>query len=56
MNTAFSSAIPSASIPGTNETKYWVKATGNTAKENHSARRRPHPTMNPANGLATAFT
>src|SRR2546428_547043 len=52
MNAAFSSAISRTSIPGIRETKYWGKATGNTAKENHSARGRPHPTRKPANAFA----
>ena len=56
MKTAFRRALPRSSIPGSSDTKYWVNATGKTARENHSASRRPQPTMKPGNGPATAFT
>src|SRR2546430_11336819 len=45
MKTAFKTALPRSSIPGSSARKYWVNATGKTARENHSARRRPQPTM-----------
>jgi hypothetical protein len=56
MNPALSRMMPRASMPGTKELKYCAKATGKTASENHSASSNAQPTMNPANGVDTAFT
>ena len=48
MNTAFKETDITSLWNGTRADRYWTNATGNTARENHSASRSAQPTEKPA--------